>query len=554
MANPIGFDRKDIGPELLPILTVGLYRDVLDTLREYIQNAIDAGCKSIRVTIAPESVLIRDDGDGMTEERARAAIRLGVSDKNPRENVGFRGIGIYSAFNLCDQLTLYTCAANPSDGYRVAFDFQKMRNLLLIERDRRKQGDPPELDLEGMLEKTVSIRAADVTDQLGRAEPAGSNGHGPISGKGTLAELAGVLPDARDRLLDEPAVRTYLENNVPLPFHESFPYKDDLEREFTQRSGRVVPLKLKVGVTEARDMYRPYIPEMFTNHRGYPPKIYEVKHASRTFGFAWICHNDSRVVLPAASLRGLLIRRLDFAIGSRQLLEPFFGRVVFSRRITGEIIVTDPALIPNASRSDFEPNAARHSFFQYGIGGLLKQVEAYSDKLQREDKAKEVLEEVAAQLHAIRTSLPAKQGNIEQLLKDSAAVADLSRQLQTHRRTVKDLLPGELVATEELFRECTAAIQLMLEDRRRSQTQLEREVARVAQRREAGPPAKRPEAQRAQGPATLVALFEAYGLLRDPEVRQVIQILDADILRVHLDDTIYRDSLTQLRDRLEGRE
>jgi len=81
--DPIRFGKNDIGPELLPILTAGLYHDVLDTLREYIQNAIDAHCTSIALTITPDSIFIRDDGQGMTSEQARAAIRLGVSDKNP---------------------------------------------------------------------------------------------------------------------------------------------------------------------------------------------------------------------------------------------------------------------------------------------------------------------------------------------------------------------------------------------------------------------------------------------------------------------------------------
>jgi len=41
MSEKIRFDKKDIGAELLSILTTGLYRDTLDTLREYIQNGID---------------------------------------------------------------------------------------------------------------------------------------------------------------------------------------------------------------------------------------------------------------------------------------------------------------------------------------------------------------------------------------------------------------------------------------------------------------------------------------------------------------------------------
>ena len=41
------FTKEDIGGEILPILTTGLYRNTLDALREYIQNSIDARTSEI---------------------------------------------------------------------------------------------------------------------------------------------------------------------------------------------------------------------------------------------------------------------------------------------------------------------------------------------------------------------------------------------------------------------------------------------------------------------------------------------------------------------------
>ena len=110
------FGPKDIGAELLPIITRGLYRDPLDALREYIQNSIDAEAKSVYVKVTPDLVSIRDDGNGMAREVAQRAIRLGMSEKNPKHDIGFRGIGVYSAFNICDRLEIYsrTTAAEES--------------------------------------------------------------------------------------------------------------------------------------------------------------------------------------------------------------------------------------------------------------------------------------------------------------------------------------------------------------------------------------------------------------------------------------------------------
>ena len=53
----VHFSNDDIGAEILPILTRGLYRDALDSLREYIQNAIDAEATQVQVFIDPDLVL-----------------------------------------------------------------------------------------------------------------------------------------------------------------------------------------------------------------------------------------------------------------------------------------------------------------------------------------------------------------------------------------------------------------------------------------------------------------------------------------------------------------
>ena len=97
MTRTTRFAKQDIGGEILPILTTGLYRDTMDALREYIQNSIDAETKAIDLIVDPSTITVSDDGKGMSREEARDSIRLGISNKNPTYNVGFRGIGIYSS-------------------------------------------------------------------------------------------------------------------------------------------------------------------------------------------------------------------------------------------------------------------------------------------------------------------------------------------------------------------------------------------------------------------------------------------------------------------------
>src|SRR6266487_5353947 len=57
---------EDIGGELLPILSKGLYTNPFHALREYVQNAVDADAKLIRIKLTGNSLLIHDDGIGMS--------------------------------------------------------------------------------------------------------------------------------------------------------------------------------------------------------------------------------------------------------------------------------------------------------------------------------------------------------------------------------------------------------------------------------------------------------------------------------------------------------
>src|SRR6266704_6027316 len=92
---------EDIGGELLAILSKGLYSNPLDCIREYVQNAVDAKAINVTIKITGNSVIIFDDGTGMNLEEILQARQFGLSYKSLTEHVGFRGIGIYSGFDLC---------------------------------------------------------------------------------------------------------------------------------------------------------------------------------------------------------------------------------------------------------------------------------------------------------------------------------------------------------------------------------------------------------------------------------------------------------------------
>ncbi len=231
MPTPTRFSKEDIGGEILPILTTGLYRETLDALREYIQNSIDANTKDIELIIDPTTITVSDSGHGMSPSEAKRAIRLGISDKNPTKNVGFRGIGIYSAFNLCNSLEIFT-KKKGTHGSRLVFNFGDIRKELLREQERRKQGLGPKLYLEKLLESSVFVE----DDQ-----------EAVISDHGTRLILSDLLPDSYRQLQDWERVVSYLQNVVPLPFNPEFRYGTTIQKKFEEEDYRVVPLTLQIG-------------------------------------------------------------------------------------------------------------------------------------------------------------------------------------------------------------------------------------------------------------------------------------------------------------------
>jgi len=529
----VHFSREDIGGELLPILTRGLYRDTLDSLREYIQNAIDAGATQVRLFIDPDVVSIVDDGVGMDSTEARKAIRLGISEKNPLVNIGFRGIGIYSGFNLCDSLEIFTKAAGEQITYRLFFNFKQIRRELLAEQERRNQGQQPELYLERLLEDSVFMEPSE---------------EGAIDQHGTQVIMSGLLPDAYRRINDWDQVVDYLQNVVPLPFSPDFKFGTIIQEKFEQEDYRVVPLTLQIG-ERSQSLYRPYTNTIFRLGGLHPPEFFDLRDGRQGFGFAWVCVNDARETIKDLRTRGLLIKKFGFSIGDRRYLEPYFGRTVYSRRITGEIIIKNPHLVPNAARNDFENNNSRQVFLET-LPKFTRAVDVWANKIQEEDRAREVLADITSELATINRELPTIQRDRERLLTLNAQLSDMSRRLKPHVRRLLAIDPAGLSTGQELHSGVQSFVRQALVSQRRSRRQLEKEVVKSVQRENLTP--TRVEQERKETiPTDLVSLLDAYGLLDSDSLRPFLLHLDEHVLKLYLPEGSYSQAIVDLRDYLE---
>ena len=534
MTRTTRFGKQDIGGEILPILTTGLYRDTMDALREYIQNSIDADTKAIELIVDPSTITVSDDGKGMSRDEARNSIRLGISNKNPTYNVGFRGIGIYSSFNLCNRLEIFTKSDNEPTGSHLVFDFGKIRRDLLIEQERRKSGQPPELFLEKLLGSAVYVE---------------NDSENVISTSGTRVVISELLPETYRPLQDWDKVVAYLEDVVPLPFHPEFAFGNQLAKKFVQEDYRVVPLSLQIG-SRKEQVYRPYRDHHFSDSVEYPPKYFTITKGKEKLGFAWVCVNGRRV-LREQSIRGLLIKKFGFSIGNRNYLEPYFKRTVFNRRITGEIIVQHHGLVPNAVRSDFENNLARQEFLE-AIPHFITSLSKWANDIQEQERARQVLSEVREEMEGMANALPLSQRDKEAMLRATVDLSECERKLTHHKKTLSadKAASEEYAATKALLKSCRALVQDALTTSQKSRKKLEEDVVKVVQseHRIRQTPLK---AGRDESPSGIVPALEQCGIRVPKDVEKALDLFEKDLLLAQIELPAYKSLLARLVELLE---
>src|SRR6266702_5624873 len=152
---PLDIGVDDIGGELLSILSTGLYTNPLDCIREYVQNAVDANASTATIKITGNSVHVFDNGDGMSLEELVQARQFGLSLKSLTEHVGFRGIGIYSGFDLCNRLRITSKKAGDVRQNLLVFEFGAMKAQL--EEDKRKSANERKTSLVELLSTHTKV-------------------------------------------------------------------------------------------------------------------------------------------------------------------------------------------------------------------------------------------------------------------------------------------------------------------------------------------------------------------------------------------------------------
>lgn len=406
-------NKFDIGGEIISILTKGMYPDPRDAIREYIQNSVDANAKNIDIKVRENSIVVEDDGHGMIYKTLRKAIRLGVSDKKPGKDVGFMGIGIYSAFHLCNTLTIYS-RKKMQNPLKLELDFQGMRNLLDSEKEKRllnKMGSEELTDLQTLLENHITLFDE---DELSVKDY-------PVK-HGTRVELVGLDPILDDLLSNFDDLAKYIKDVVPLHFDsKKFKWGSLIEKNISEIckkhnfSFEIVNIKLQVG-GRIENLYRPYLDSDFANETAQEPLFVELKIDKIFMGIAWGCLNSSRDKLKS-DVRGFIVKKQGFSIGNRETISKLFGKAnSHFGRYVGEIVVVNPELLPNAARNDFQFSSLRNLFYTTIAEIVAPFYNGISNKFQEESIALSILNESIIEFKKINAKFNQYDDNPETLI------------------------------------------------------------------------------------------------------------------------------------------
>jgi hypothetical protein len=509
---------EDIGGELLPILSKGLYTNPLHSLREYVQNSVDSGATQVTIKITGNSVVVHDNGQGMSQAELIDARRFGVSTKNALEHVGFRGIGIYSGFDLCNRLLITTKQAGADHSYVMEFDFGKMKAQLLA-------------DSKTGAKRTPLIQLLGAHSRFSQ-EPAGK------TLRGTTVQLEDISDFHIAQLRDRKRLKTYILRNLPIDFDDRWEHRGAIVARLKEEvpGYKAVKVILESDTDPREVVTRPAIPRLDA------PTMNPIKNKKgETIAFYWASlhkagDDGKRGKIPEeyANYRGFVYKVKGFTVGDHSKLQPIFktGGAALYHWYTGEIYVTDPAVIPNTERDDFETNHAYESLQSHVIT-TLKDLQRKASKYQSEERALELFKKHETRLAEIGKRVRAGSlPRVEAFSELDKISQELERQRGNLPADKREWAKGVLKAVDDL----RAKVRKTIEDQPKGGAK------KKAGRSRAGETETKGEAEDDNGqetgawePVTLAQLLEDAGVLLDEDALLVVSIINDALAGVLID-------------------
>lgn len=346
------------GANILENLTTGMYKDSRVIYREYIQNACDSIDKAvecglisskskgrilIEVSDEKRTISIEDNAFGIPKAKFRETLaNIADSDKKIGEDKGFRGIGRLCGLAYCKEL-IFSSKASGEDVISVMHcDAQKMRELI----NKSENGE--------------KVSASEVLDQIYSFEEKldkDSQNHW------FKVELIDINEENTD-LLDFALVKDYLSFVAPVPYVNSFIYREEIYKHANELKQSIDEYDIRIN---GEHIFKRYSTRFKV--RNGDDEVLDVKfkdlYDDNGELIAWLWYGVSQfkgVIDKNCKMRGLRLRKENIQIGDEDALLKLFKEERGTHYYVGEVFAVAKDLIPNSQRDYFNENPMRIVF------------------------------------------------------------------------------------------------------------------------------------------------------------------------------------------------
>ena len=127
-----------LDPKILKLLGPSLYTNIYYILAELIANAYDADAKNVYIISKPDSIIVEDDGTGMSYEDTKIYLNVAVETrtseqdsytKDRRRKIGRKGIGKLAALSVSENVWVQTIKDGKKSGFILTRNIRADRIL-----------------------------------------------------------------------------------------------------------------------------------------------------------------------------------------------------------------------------------------------------------------------------------------------------------------------------------------------------------------------------------------------------------------------------------------
>lgn len=398
-----------VGKDILELLANAMYVDPLTIYREYIQNSADSMDEAriagrsmddphivIALDHANRTVRIRDNGESISNaEFLKRISAIGASHKRGTNLRGFRGVGRLSGLGYCQELIFRGKAEGDAKVVEVSWNSRALKERM---RDSNFSGNLIEI-----IREVVTYTEKPATDKAERFFE---------------VELRKVGRLKNDLLMNEQAIRSYLSQVAPVPFHPDFSFGEQIQKFLTERGVRP-PIRIELNDNigpiyhRARNLI-PLNPKVSDSLRGI--QFVEIRDdEDELVSFGWIGDHAYLGAIPKKlGLGGIRLRAGNIQVGDELLLAPLYSEQRFVSWTVGDIHVSSKKIVPNGRRDDFE-HTVHYTWLLSELGSYMSE---QAHRIRTRSQQRQHLRNVQTHFHAIGDWFNlAKKGDTPLLLK-----------------------------------------------------------------------------------------------------------------------------------------